>query len=494
MLSDMIFQELDKASFDAQIKPLRAALAVTQQKIKRAKIPVVIVFEGWGAAGKGSLIGELIQNFDPRGFKVFTVKTATEEELRKPALARFWSMIPEDGNIAVFDRSWYREVNVDRIDNGMPEKKLDQLYDEINTFERQLTDGGYLVLKFFLHISREEQRKRFDALAARSSTSWRVTRADRRHNRDYDLHCDVFEEMIERSNTEWAPWHVLPSQDRKYAAVEASRIILEALEQALERKADMTPPPLAPIDAPERFHLLDPKPLSSYDPNQTFEGDYKKELRKLQKRLGELHSILYRERVPVILVYEGWDAAGKGGNIKRVTGALDPRGYEVIPIAAPTPPELHHHYLWRFWNQLPKTGHIAIFDRSWYGRVMVERIEGFCTENDWRRAYTEMNEFEKSLYDWGAVILKFWVHIDQDEQLARFRMRQELPEKQWKITEEDWRNREKWPQYEEAVDDMLRYTSTDFAPWNVIESNDKKYARIKVLRLLVKALEERLGE
>ena len=219
---------------------------------------------------------------------------------------------------------------------------------------------------------------------------------------------------------------------------------------------------------------------------------YKAELKELQAKLGSLHNRLYRKRVPVIITYEGWDAAGKGGNIKRITEALDPRGFEVHPIASPEPHEKARHYLWRFWTRLPKDGHIAIFDRTWYGRVMVERLEGFCSENDWRRAYNEINEFEKELSDWGAVIVKFWVHIDKDTQLARFNDRQSNPEKQWKITDEDWRNREKWDQYETAVDEMLQKTSTAYAPWHILESVDKKYARLKALRIVIEEIEKAL--
>ena len=231
--------------------------------------------------------------------------------------------------------------------------------------------------------------------------------------------------------------------------------------------------------------------LSEVDLSPTIDDDeYKKTLKKLQLRLNELHNIIYRKKIPVILCYEGWDAAGKGGNIRRLTYALDPRGFDVHPIASPLPHEFNRHYLWRFWTRLPKTGHIAVFDRTWYGRVMVERIEGFCSVNDWRRAYNEINEFERMLTDWGAVVLKFWIHIDPETQLARFTERQNTPEKQWKITDEDWRNREKWNQYEEAVDEMLEKTNTVYAPWYILESNDKKYARIKALKIVVDAIKK----
>ena len=222
------------------------------------------------------------------------------------------------------------------------------------------------------------------------------------------------------------------------------------------------------------------------------EEEYDTLLNQYQKRLRELHNELYRKKIPVIIAYEGWDAAGKGGNIKRITEALDPRGYEVHPIASPEPHEKARHYLWRFWNRLPKTGHVAIFDRTWYGRVMVERLEGFCSENDWQRAYVEINEFEKELADWNAVIVKFWVQIDKDTQLARFKERENTPEKRWKITDEDWRNREKWDLYEEAVNEMLQKTNTVYAPWHILESNDKKYARIKALKTVIEAIEKKM--
>ena len=241
------------------------------------------------------------------------------------------------------------------------------------------------------------------------------------------------------------------------------------------------------------FPLVKMAKLSEISLDKKVEPDqYKAELKALQSQLGELHNRLYRKRVPVVICYEGWDAAGKGGNIKRITEALDPRGYEVHPIASPEPHEKARHYLWRFWTRLPRTGHIAIFDRTWYGRVMVERLEGFCSQNDWQRAYHEINEFEKELHDWGAVIIKFWVQIDKDTQLQRFEERQRTPEKQWKITDEDWRNREKWDAYEEAVDEMLQKTSTTYAPWHVLESVDKKHARLKALRIVIAALEEAL--
>ena len=292
---------------------------------------------------------------------------------------------------------------------------------------------------------------------------------------------------MKNTNMPSAPWYIVDAQSRKWTELQVLETLTQGIEIALSNHK-LAVPLLQNVFPLERMPLLSEIPLDK----TIEETEYKKELKHLQQRLGELHNRLYRKKVPVIIAYEGWDAAGKGGNIKRITEALDPRGYEVHPIASPEPHEKARHYLWRFWTRLPKTGHIAIFDRTWYGRVMVERLEGFCSENDWMRAYNEINEFEKLLHDEGAVIIKFWVQIDKETQLARFTDRQNTPEKQWKITDEDWRNREKWDQYEEAVNEMIAKTSTTYAPWHILESVDKKYARIKALKIVIEQLEQAL--
>jgi polyphosphate kinase 2 (PPK2 family) len=223
--------------------------------------------------------------------------------------------------------------------------------------------------------------------------------------------------------------------------------------------------------------------------------EYVRDLTRYQLQLRALAYELYVQKRPLVIVYEGWDAGGKGGNIKRITEKLDPRGYEVYPIAAPKGEDKTHHYLWRFWRRLkpPDEKQIIFFDRSWYGRVMVERLEGFCTEEEWKRAYREINEFERQLVDFGTVLVKFWIHISKEEQLSRFEARQETPYKAWKLTDEDWRNREKWDFYEEAINDMLLKTSTLTAPWTIVEGDCKWYARVKALRTLVNALTDELN-
>jgi polyphosphate kinase 2 (PPK2 family) len=235
--------------------------------------------------------------------------------------------------------------------------------------------------------------------------------------------------------------------------------------------------------------------LETVDLNKSLtKEEYRTQRNRYQLQLRELAYQLYEQRRTLVVVYEGWDAAGKGGNIKRITGRLDPRGYEVFSIAAPKGDDATHHYLWRFWRRLkpPDEKQILIFDRSWYGRVMVERLEGFCTEEEWRRAYREINEFERQLVDFGTILVKFWIHISSEEQLRRFEARQDTAYKAWKLTDEDWRNRQKWDEYEEAVEDMLLRTSTITAPWTVVEGNQKWFARVKALRTLVEVLSKEL--
>ena len=485
------------AEYKQVTKPLKEGLSNLQHAVKDRGLPVIVLFEGWGTAGKGSMISDVILNFDPRNFKVFSTVDPTEEERRKPFLWRHWSRIPERGQIAIFDRSWYPEVSIDRVEQNFSDGEAHRRMESINTFERQLTDDGYHIVKFFLHISQKDQKKRLEKLASSKETAWRASPSDWKRNKQYDKYYEAFDEMLEYTSTENAPWHVVSCHDKNSALAEIYGILSDAMSTAVagddaRRQTPAAQPTGKPV-APKGFmlmkmpHIADVRLDMTMDPEQ-----YKEILKKDQKKLTKLHNELYKSKVPVIAVYEGWDAAGKGGNIRRLVTALDPRGYEVIPIAAPSKAELAHHYLWRFWNRLPKQGHVAIFDRSWYGRLMVERVEGFCTPADWRRAFAEINEFERELYNWGAIIIKFWLQIDKAEQLRRFEDRENTPEKRWKITDEDWRNREKWDQHEEAVNDMLQFTSTDYAPWTIIESQDKKFARLKAIETFINAVEGRL--
>ncbi len=477
-----------KEEIQERLEKGRTRLYELQMQIKEHKLPVLALFEGWGAAGKGSTIGKIIKNIDPRFFNVATMSSPSEEELRRPFLYRYMKQIPEAGKFTFLDSGWMEETTKECLAGELSDEDYVKRIDSIKRFERQLTDNGYLVLKFFMHIEKKEQDERMGMLLADKDTRWRVSEFDKWQNEHYKKCLKVFDRYLADTNMSTSPWYIVDARNKKWAELQVLETMVSGIEVAMQNNNHSVP------ILQNVFPLVKMPKLKDVElEGKTLEdGEYKKELKILQKKLGELHNRLYRKRVPVIITYEGWDAAGKGGNIKRITGALDPRGFEVHPIASPEPHEKARHYLWRFWTRLPKDGHIAIFDRTWYGRVMVERLEGFCSENDWKRAYNEMNEFEKELSDWGAVIIKFWVQIDKDTQLQRFTDRQNNPEKQWKITDEDWRNREKWDLYEDAVNEMLQKTSTAYAPWHILESVDKKYARIKALKIVIEELEKAL--
>lgn len=480
-------KKLDPELIDAKLKELRSILATKQNALKESKKPIMVIVEGWGASGKGSLIGKIIKNIDPRFFKVTTMSVKTEEEERKPFLYRHFIRIPEAGKYTFFDGSWMDETTYEYLHGELNDADYKKRLTSIKHFERQLTDNGYLVMKFFLHIDETEQKKRIDQLLSDKNTKWRVSDADLWQNKHYNKCLDVYDSYLTETNQPASPWYIIDATTKKWAELQVLELLISGIDTALMNGARAVP------ILQNVFPLKEIPKLADIRLDKTIsDEDYKKELYTLQNKLNSLHYELYRKRIPVIIAYEGWDAAGKGGNIKRITSALDPRGYEVHPIASPEPHEKSRHYLWRFWNRIPKDGHIAIFDRTWYGRVMVERLEGFCTENDWQRAYNEINEFEYELASWGAIIIKFWVQIDKDVQLQRFTDRQNTPSKQWKITDEDWRNREKWDLYEAAIDEMLEKTNTTYAPWVILESNNKKYARIKALKTVIDRIEKKL--
>ncbi|HIS30560.1 MAG TPA: polyphosphate:AMP phosphotransferase [Candidatus Limivivens intestinipullorum] len=487
-------KKMSKEEFDKVIDGLEAKAGLLQRECRELKIPVIILFEGFGASGKGTLINSLIHALDPRGFRVYAINGESEDEIMRPYLWRFWTKTPEKGRIAIFDRSWYKRVLTDRFDGITSEKELGYAFDEILSFENTLADDGFVILKFFLDITKKEQEKRFEKLLASKETAWRVSKGDLKRNKHFDEYKRLNEEMLQKTDTDFAPWNIVEAVNKEYAVVKIFHTVINRLSEAVLRAKAAREAKEKPSvkEEPVKFKS---SILSSVDLSLSMEKEeYRQRRKELQKRLNFLHSELYRRRIPVILGFEGWDAGGKGGAIKRLTECLDPRGYAVHPTASPNDIEKAHHYLWRFWEDIPKAGHITIFDRTWYGRVMVERIEGFCTENEWRRAYKEMNDMEAQWANYGAIVLKFWLQIDKDEQERRFNERMNTPEKRWKITDEDWRNREKWDQYESAVDEMLIRTSTTYAPWIIVEGNSKYYARIKVLETVVKALEERMKE
>ena len=500
---------INKDDYRQRVLVLRGQLRDLQRSIRAAKIPVVVLFEGWAASGKGDSIGSLVYPLDPRGFKVYSAKEPNEEEIFRPFLWRFWSRLPGKGDFLFLDRSWYRALLEDRVDRIVGRKDAQSVANQIREFERQLSDDGIVLIKFWLHISKQEQKRRLRHIEADRYEQWRLTQPDGKKRRRYKKYAKAAENLLVATSTANAPWTLVEANDHRFRRIKVLETVVGTLRRGLSERGLEIPGAgggeaihfnaARKLDANVSglsFHIsLTPTPtvLERVDlSNRLSREDYEKKIGQLQKHLRDLGLECYRQRVGAVVIYEGWDASGKGGNIKRLTQELDPRGYDVIPIAAPDATEIAHHYLWRFWKQLPKAGHMAIFDRSWYGRVLAERVEGFATDNEWRRAYQEINVFEQHIESSGAVLVKFWLHLSPEEQLQRFLERETTPHKMFKITVDDWCNRARWDDYRLAAAEMIERTSTAYAPWTLVEAEDKLWARVKTLSTLVEALEKRL--
>jgi AMP-polyphosphate phosphotransferase len=469
---------VDEKTIDKTLPGIKDQLGELQRSCRDNGIPVVILIEGWNASGITSVSGEIVQAIDPRGYNLYSIGAPTDAEKAHHLIWRFFINAPAKGRIAIFARSWYSRTLAEQLNSLNWNQRLKESTSAIRNFERQLVDDGTLVLKFFLHISKEEQRRRMIEREKDSLTGWMITRGDWDFHHQYDLYLPVIEQIIEETDTTFAPWTIVEATNPRYASFK----VISRITKTLEKRISGKEPPDKNIreSSPKYKKRLD---LDKADLTKTVSRqDYPGLLREYQDRVREAQYLLYKRKIPLIIVYEGWDAAGKGGNILRLTASMNPRGYEVVPVSRPNDYELSHHYLWRFYSKFPKSGHITLFDRSWYGRVLVERVEGFCSEHEWKRAYSEINEMEHNFVSEGGGIIKFWLEIDQDEQLARFRQRETDSKKQWKITDEDWRNREKWGEYREAVNEMLAKTDTPHAPWTIVESDDKFYARLKTLQ------------
>lgn len=482
-------KKLSKGNYNEIMDVLGERLGQVQRMAREAKKPIIIVFEGWRGARRSAIINTMMQQMDARGFDVYSTVRMTEEEHKQPFFTFFWQHLPALGNIAVYHRSWYylKTANEVNCKEGNANCCQNISYDHINTFEKMLTDDNYIILKYFLHLSPEQQRENIAKNAKTLGKAWREVSPAIDESDKYEEYLERYEKMLEATDKVNAPWHLIAADDRRSAEIEIITSIVETVEKAVN----------TPVAAPAAVI----RPNTKYDVlgkiNATQElskEDYKKELDKYQKRLKQLQIEMFKAQIPTVICFEGWDAAGKGGAIRRLTAALDPLGFSVHPVSAPNVVERQFHYLWRFWVHLPEAGNIAIFDRTWYGRVMVERIEGFAKDYEWQRAYDEIKDMEQQWAEHGFAIAKFWLQIDKEEQLRRFNDRQNDPMKQWKITDEDWRNRDKWEAYEEAVNEMLVRTDTSYAPWTVVEGNNKYYARLKVLKTVVELFEKKLGK
>lgn len=486
---------IEKGTYSKTVEPLEERAAELQREVRTRGKSVIIVMEGWRGSGITRLINLLLPVLDPRGTRIHPIEEPNDIERDHDLFWRFWTKLPSYRQIAIFDRSWYTASIVERYDQKIMSELPAGVITDIINFETQLTSDGNLVLKFFLHISKEEQKKRLNQI--RDSPFTMQAQYLRRKEGIYMVGHDftMIDRMLMRTDIPASPWTVIEAENMKYAYVRILQSFNSVVESWLDEKEGGNREfeqsyLIKTISASSDGSLLKKADLSK---NLTRE-EYKPQLSELQDRIRSLQAEIYQKKIPVIIVFEGWDAAGKGGCVIRLAEAFNPRGYIVEPIAAPNDYEKIHHYLWRFYNKFPRKGHITIFDRSWYGRVLVERVEGFCSESEWQRAYHEITIMEDELVRAGTVLIKFWLHIDKDEQLNRFNERQNDPKKNWKITDEDWRNREKWDEYEILVNTMIRRTTTPESPWTIIPSNNKYYARISVLETVAKTLEKRLSQ
>ena len=480
--------KLDKATFAKQSGILRADLLDMQYDVKTAaKLSVVVLINGVEGAGKGETANLLNAWMDPRYIETHAFPPPSHEELERPPMWRFWRAMPPKGKIGLFIGNWYTDPIVSRVTGRIKNAGLTVAIDDILRFEKMLTDEGVLVIKLWFHLSKKAQKMRLKSLEKDPKTNWRVTKHDWKLFDGYDRYVEVSEHVLRETSTGAAPWTVIDGSDENYRTISVARYLRETIRARLTQKdGRKTRASTAPFE-----RSLDGRDLiNSLDLKQTLpKKKYESELEKLEGRLNLLARDPRFKSRSLIAVFEGNDAAGKGGSIRHVTAALDARWYDIFPVAAPTDDERAHTYLWRFWRNLPRHGRINIFDRSWYGRVLVERVEGFCAEADWMRAYAEINDFERQLHRNGAIVVKFWLAISAEEQLKRFKEREKTRFKRFKITPEDWRNREKWDDYEMAVCDMVDRTSTEIAPWTLVEANDKYFARIKVTKTLCDRLE-----
>ena len=475
-----IGHRVSKRAYAREAPKLREALLNAQYDLAQTgRGPVLLVISGVEGGGRGETANKLTEWMDPRYIRVVAFGPRLAREAARPPAWRYWRTLPPKGRIGIFMNAWYEEVRLAPIrgDVGVDQQQARLL--QIREHEQMLADEGLVLLKFWIHLSKAAQKARLRELEADPQTAWRVTREDWDAYRIYSRSHARWENLLRESSTGVAPWYVVEGEDARYRYLTVGRILLDAMRATITRgtlapKHAITPPAPSVID--------NLKLIRDLDLTQKIAAKlYPSELEKYQGKLARLTRRKRFAKHSLVLVFEGVDAAGKGGAIRRVTGALDARQYVTVPIAAPTEEERKFPYLWRFWKHVPELGGITIFDRSWYGRVLVERVEGYASVYDWMRAYEEINQFEQQLALGGAVVVKFWLQISEAEQLRRFRARQHSPFKRFKITPDDWRNRKKWDAYEQAECDKVDRTSTHAAPRTLEDAEDKAFARIKVL-------------
>ncbi|MEM6581356.1 MAG: polyphosphate:AMP phosphotransferase [Pseudomonadota bacterium] len=480
--SDKDFKKLGKA--------LREDLLMEQLDLAERDYPVIIVVSGVDGAGKGSLVQQVNEWMDPRWIETNTFWEHSDEEESRPYFWRFWRSLPPKGRIGIFLGSWYTRPAQGAMAGDISNDEFATYCQHIESFERLLTDDDALLIKLWLHISHDTQRLRLQEASPLRRTSLRDADRPYELTGTYNRTLEVSEQLILATDSSHSPWYLLEAEDGNYRDVTAGRLILEAMRShsaQLDARRDTPKTKRSKRDDDQ------PTVLARVDLSLKLEQErYQSKLEQHHEQLRHLAWKAFHQRRSVVAVFEGWDAAGKGSAIRRVTRGIDPRLFRLLQFAAPTDEERAQHYLWRFWRRLQRDGRFTLYDRSWYGRVLVERIEEFASDEQWQRAYSEINQFEQQLVEHGIILLKFWIHISKDEQAKRFKDREKTPRKRHKLTEEDWRNRDKWRDYEIAVDQMVSRTSTRHAPWTLIAGNDKPYARIQILETFCRTIENAL--
>jgi len=489
-------RSLTDKEYKAQAAKVQYELFQAQRKLIDKKIPLLIQVAGVSGGGRGYVVNLLNEWLDNKVTHTFGFWDENDLERNHPTEWRFWRRMPGEGETAIFYDGWYALLCRDRACGKISDRTFTEKVLEYKDLERTLTCSGMALVKIWLHLD----TKQFDKIERRRAKKKELrayTPYDKRLAEHYKEHISAVEKAIELTDTANAPWTLIDASDTNYRNIAVAKAVIEAIENALsllelreqrlahEKKVKAKAKKTVPS---ERVGLL-----SKVDLTQTIDKEpYLKELAQLQEKVRKLSFQAYQKGISSTLLFEGWDAAGKGSTIRRLLGGLDCRITKVVPIAAPSSEEKAHHYLWRFWRHIPQNGFVTIFDRTWYGRVLVERVEKFTPVEDWTRAYAEINAFERRLTGAGNIVLKFWLQISPEEQLRRFKERQVTLRKQYKITDEDWRNRDKWPDYEAAVEEMLHRTNTEAAPWYVVPSENKMFARLFVLRAYVAALKKAL--
>ncbi len=480
-------RKISKDDYEAQLPELRTRLLKAQALLERAGFPVIVLINGADGAGKSDATNMLHEWLDARYLVSEAHSKPTEEEREHPAFWRFWRWLPPSGRIAIFQGNWYTGPILARVHAALGPAKFRYELERIRSFEQTLHDDGALFVKLWFHVSKREQKRRLERLERDPSTRFRVTATDWKHHALYKRFVRVCEQAVRDTSAGDLSWTVVEANDDRYRNLTVARELLQKLEQRLTL-SQKREPPAAEAPRPDPLTVLDRIDLTQ----RLTKEEYEARAAPLQAKINRLSRKLARRKRSAILVFEGGDAAGKGGAIRRVVWALDARQYRVIPTAAPNEEERAHHYLWRFYRHLPRRGKITIYDRSWYGRVLVERVEGFATPDAWSRAYKEINDFEQELVSDGIVLVKFWLQVSAEEQLRRFQAREAEPWKQHKITAEDYRNRDKRNQYEAAAAEMIERCGTEYAPFVLVPAEDKRYARLTVLEAVAQNLEAAL--